>query len=98
MVFYEAEDAVREDVGADVGVAGGPGAEVERPVGEAVLWDVGIGRGEDGALGGAEDGRRRRVVVGVVVPQGSGGNRAARCGAGGRHSRDAGSHGRGDGP
>lgn len=63
----EAEGALRQQVGADVEVTGVAGAEGQGVGGEAVLGDVAVGGGEDGLLGGAEDARRRRVVIGVVV-------------------------------
>lgn len=63
----QAEDAIGEHTaGADVEVADITGAEGEGPLREAVLGDVGVGGGQDGALGGGVGLRGGRVVVGVV--------------------------------
>lgn len=56
MVANEAECAVGKHAGTYVEVACVFGAETEGALGEAVLGDVGVGRGEDGFFGGGEGG------------------------------------------
>lgn len=46
-------------------------------LGEAVLWNMCVGGGEDGTLGWVEGAGRRRVVVGVVIPEGTAGGAGA---------------------
>jgi hypothetical protein len=62
VVADQAELAVGQDAGADVGVSGVAGAEADGAQGEAVLGDVLVGGGQDVAVDGAK-GRRRRVLV-----------------------------------
>lgn len=77
----EGERAARQDGGGDVGQAGVTGAEGEGTVREAVLGDVGVGRGQDGGLGLAEgEGVLGRVVGGVVGAAGLGRWRRRCCG------------------
>ncbi len=70
VVLDQAEGAPGHQVGADVQVAGVAGAERQRVLREAVLGDVLVGGGEDGLLARVEDACGRRVVVGMVAPQG----------------------------
>lgn len=62
----QGEHAVRKQVGTDVEVASISGAEGEGLWCEAVLRDVCVGCGQDGALGGGERPSRVRVVVRMV--------------------------------
>lgn len=62
----QGENAVGEQVGTDVEVASISGAKGESLWREAVLGDVCVGCGQDGALGGGEWPRGLRVVVRVV--------------------------------
>lgn len=62
----EAEDALGQQVRADVEVAGVAGAEGEGVVREAVGGDVGVGGAQQGALGRAEGPLGWKMVVGVV--------------------------------
>ena len=59
----KAEGALGEKVGADVKVAGVPGAQGEGMLRESVLGYVGVCGGKDGFLGLVEDARRRWVIV-----------------------------------
>jgi hypothetical protein len=65
MVSNKAERAVGEDARAYVEVSGIVSAQTECALGEAVLWDVLVGGGEDGFLDIPEWTRRRRMAVGV---------------------------------
>lgn len=62
----QGEDSVGEQVGTYVEVAGIPGAEGEGLLCEAVLRNVCVGCGQDGALGGGKGSSGGGVVVGVV--------------------------------
>lgn len=64
----EVEGAVGQEVGANVEVACVASAEGEGLEREAVLRHLGVGGGEEGALGLVERAWRWRVVVGVVGP------------------------------
>jgi len=48
VVIYDFERSPGEQVGGDIEIPGVSGAEGEGHVGEAVLGDMGEGRGEDG--------------------------------------------------
>lgn len=61
----QGEDSVGEQVGTYVEVAGIPGAEGEGLLCEAVLRNVRVCCGQDGALGGGEGSSRGGVVVRV---------------------------------
>ena len=65
VVVNYGKGALGEEVRGDVEVAGGSGAGCEGCLGEAMVWDVLEGGGEDGGLGGVEGGRGV-VFVGVV--------------------------------
>jgi hypothetical protein len=62
----QGEDPVGEQVGTDVEVASIPGAKGESLRCEAVLGDVCVGCGQDGALCGVEGPSGLRVIVRVV--------------------------------
>lgn len=62
----QGEDAVGQQVGTYIEVAGIPGSEGESLLCEAVLRDVCVGCGQDGALGGGEGPRGVGVVIRVV--------------------------------
>lgn len=62
----QGENPIGEQVGTYVEVAGIPGAEGEGLLCEAVLGDVWVGCGQDGALGGGEGSSGGGVVVRVV--------------------------------
>lgn len=62
----QGEDSVGEQVGADVEIASIPGAEGEGLWCEAMLRNVCVGCGQDGALDGGEGSSGLGVVIRVV--------------------------------
>lgn len=62
----QGEDSIGQQVCTYVEVTGIPGAEGESLLCEAVLRDVCVGCGQDGALGGGEGPRGVGVVIRVV--------------------------------
>lgn len=60
MPAYQAEWPVGKGTGAHVQQPHVPGTQAQSPVGEAMLGHVGVGGGEDGALGATKGASRRR--------------------------------------
>jgi hypothetical protein len=71
----QTENFLRQQIRADVHVAGVAGAERQRMLGEAVLGHVGKGGRQNRAFGFAEWSWRRGVLVGVIRPPLGGGTR-----------------------